>query len=459
MKSVARIGSRVEMFIDDWLLERQQGTTLKLHPPERKEIVLTLDRPWEGPKSCYFTVLQESGLIRLYYRGYAVGEDDSTEQLTCYAESADGLAFHRPELGLYSFDGSLSNNILLKGLAGHNFCPFRDDSPLAVPEERYKAVGGVGRHPGSAVDAGLRAFASPDGIRWKPLQEEPIMEKGSFDSQNVAFWDRTIGKYRCYTRYFSSEHKVRAIQSSVSGDFRQWEAQAANVYAEDRPMEHFYTNATIPCPGAEHIYLSFPMRFVPERKKVAEHPHGGVSDAVLLTSRDGVHWDRTFAEAWCRPGPDPRNWTQRSGMVACGCAELAPGEWSFYISEHYFWDTNRLRRLAVRKHGLASLHSGAWEGQVVTRPLVLEGRHLFLNYATSAAGSIRVELQDESGVPLEGFGLDDMEPLYGDETDALVIWKSGADLRSWNGVTIRLRFALVDADLFALRAGEPAAPG
>lgn len=453
MKSAVRIGSRVEMFIDDWLLERSSDISLKLHPPERKEIVLTLDRPWEGPKSCYFTVLQEPGRIRLYYRGYAVGDDDSVEQLTCYAESEDGLTFARPNLGMYSFAGSPENNILLKGLAGHNFCPFWDSSPDAAPEERYKAIGGVGRHPGSAVDAGLRSFASPDGIRWTLLQERPIMEKGSFDSQNVAFWDAAIGKYRCYTRYFSSEHQVRAIQSSVSDNFRDWAAPVANGYAEGTPMEHFYTNATIPCPGAEHLYLSFPMRFVQERKKVPEHPHGGVSDTVLMTSRDGVHWDRTFAEAWCRPGPDPRNWTQRSGMVAYGCAELQPGEWSFYISEHYFWNDNRLRRLAVRKHGLGSLHAGGRERKVVTRPVLVEGQYLYLNYATSAAGSVRVEIQDEGGTPLEGFRLDDMELLYGDELDARAVWKSGADLRQWNGIPIRICFVLDDADLFSIRVG------
>ena len=67
-----------------------------------------------------------------------------------------------------------------------------------------------------------------------------------------------------------------------------------------------------------------------------------------MTSRDGVQWDRTFREAWMRPGPDPRNWSHRSNMPGTGIIETAPGEWSLYISEHYGWPTNRLRRLTVR---------------------------------------------------------------------------------------------------------------
>ena len=104
---------------------------------------------------------------------------------------------------------------------------------------------------------------------------------------------------------------VRAIQSCTSDDFIHWTTPEHHVYEEGVPFEHFYTNATTLCPGAEHILLSFPMRFVPERTKDTEgmdYPGGGISDAVFMTSRDGVHWDRTFMDAWLRAGLDQRNW-------------------------------------------------------------------------------------------------------------------------------------------------------
>jgi hypothetical protein len=95
--------------------------------------------------------------------------------------------------------------------------------------------------------------------------------------------------------------------------------------------------------------------------------------------------------------------------------------------------------------------AGASGGEFTTRPVTFEGNHLVLNYATSAAGSVEVELQDEAGRPLPGFALADAVPLFGDELDAMVKWKSGNDVSALAGTPVRLRFVLKDADLFALR--------
>jgi hypothetical protein len=76
-----------------------------------------------------------------------------------------------------------------------------------------------------------------------------------------------------------------------------------------------------------------------------------------------------------------------------------------------------------------------------------------LNYSTSAVGSVQVEIQDENGIPIEGFSMDDMEPLFGDELDAPIAWKGGGDLSALIGKPVRLRFCLKDADVFAFRTG------
>ena len=65
------------------------------------------------------------------------------------------------------------------------------------------------------------------------------------------------------------------------------------------------------------------MRFIPERKKIAEMKEGGVSDAVFMSSRDGQNWDRSHLESWLRPGTDQRNWTHRSNMPAWGIVQTA----------------------------------------------------------------------------------------------------------------------------------------
>jgi hypothetical protein len=115
---------------------------------------------------------------------------------------------------------------------------------------------------------------------------------------------------------------------------------------------------------------------------------------------------------------------------------------------------DRIRRLVLPRHRFAAIHAGARGGEFTTRPLNFKGRHLVLNYATSAAGSVQVEIQDDAGRPLPGFGLADMSPLFGDELDANVRWKSAAALPARNGKSIRLRFVLKDADVFALRFAD-----
>ncbi len=443
MKEPVDIGSRLEMFVDDFLIEDMRRVSLQLQKPVKREVVFTHQRPWESTTGGYYSLVQDGETIRLYYRGFS---DKGDHQVTCMTASSDGVHFTRPKLGLHEFRGSKENNIVWRGTESHNLAPFVDKNPEARSDERYKAVGGSGR---------LYALCSPDGIHWKKLQEGPLEMSGAFDSLNVAFWDELAGCYRCFSRYSHVENgqKVRAIQSSTSPDFIHWTPPEPHRYAAGVPREHFYTNATVQCPGTPHIFLSFPKRFVPNRKKVESRATGGVSDAVFMSSRDGVHWDRRFLEAWVRPGLDERNWTDRNNMPAWGIVQISPAEFSVYISEHYRWDDNRLRRMTIRRHGFVSVHAGYEGGEMLTRPVRFSGRHLILNFSTSAVGSVLIEIQDEQGRPLDGYRLSDMEPLYGDELDGTVAWKNGRDLAAFIGKPVRFRFLLKDADLFALRTG------
>jgi hypothetical protein len=90
-------------------------------------------------------------------------------------------------------------------------------------------------------------------------------------------------------------------------------------------------------------------------------------------------------------------------------------------------------------------------GEFVTKPLVFAGGELVINFSTSAAGSIRAEIQDTQGNPLEGFGITDSSEIYGDEIEYRVTWKGNSDLSRLAGKAVRLRFVLRDADLYSLR--------
>ncbi len=310
---------------------------------------------------------------------------------------------------------------------------------------------------------GLVAFQSADAIHWEVVRPEPIITDGAFDSQNLVFWDAVRGEYREYHRDFTDG--VRAIKTAVSGDFLNWPAPVWLRYTEGTPNEHLYTNAITPYARAPHIFIGFPKRFVPGRD-LKVHPNPGVSDGVFMTSRDGLHFHR-WREAFLRPGPDPTRWVNRNNMLAWGVVRTAsgdpnlPDELSIYSTEGYYVGPCEVRRHTVRLDGFVSMHAPATGGEFTTHPLVFgdgenagsEGAQvkLLINYATSAAGTIRCELQDAGGVPIPGFLLDECDPVYGDHIERAVTWKGNDELRDLAGTPVRLRVTLADADLYAIR--------
>ena len=74
-----------------------------------------------------------------------------------------------------------------------------------------------------------------------------------------------------------------------------------------------------------------------------------------------------------------------------------------------------------------------------------------MNFSSSAAGDIRVELQDEAGNPMPGYALDDCFPVFGDSLERMLVWKNGRDLSPLEGKPVRLRFVLKDADLYSFQ--------
>ena len=86
-----------------------------------------------------------------------------------------------------------------------------------------------------------------------------------------------------------------------------------------------------------------------------------------------------------------------------------------------------------------------------THPFRFEGRALQINFSTSAAGEIRMELQDRDGEPIQGFTLADCDLLIGDEIDRTVTWKGEDNVGSLAGRVVRLHVALKDADLYSIR--------
>ncbi|MBP89774.1 MAG: hypothetical protein CMJ64_24220 [Planctomycetaceae bacterium] len=451
------IGSQRQLFVDRALIDKIHKSRLVLHHPVKREIAIKPEHPWETNGVSYMVTFKDGDRFRAWYRVDAAGLSADRHSMTAYAESDNGIHWHKPKLGLIEFDGSKENNLVWNGDI-FNLAVFRDDNPRAKPDERYKAIGRKGD---------LLALLSPDGLRWKPAGDKPIHTDRPFDSHNIAFWDPVAEQYVAYTRGVRQDGSlgegmtgsffkggVRWVRRSTSKDFRTW-SKLEPIQTGKHPREEFYTNSTIRYERAPDYLLMFPSRFASTREPQPGWKHGkGVNDIALLTSRDGLHFERTFMEAFIRPGLDQGNWHERSLYMERGILQTSPTELSLYCMQNWRLPTVHIRRYTLRPDGFVSVQAAYDGGELITKPITFSGKRLFLNYSTSAVGSLKVELQDAAGKPLNGFAIDDCPEVYGDRVDAPIRWKSTGDVSSLAGKAIRIRFVLRDADLYALRFGE-----
>src|SRR5438105_3809151 len=118
------------------------------------------------------------------------------------------------------------------------------------------------------------------------MRPEPVITRGAFDSQNVAFWDAERGEYREYHRDFRDG---RDIRTATSQDFLHWvepqfvsysanvDPGQRNVVAKDIKdpvgkkyppgrVSELYTNQILPYQRAPHLLLGFPTRYTASRE-------------------------------------------------------------------------------------------------------------------------------------------------------------------------------------------------
>ncbi|MBZ5855838.1 glycoside hydrolase family protein [Flavihumibacter profundi] len=456
--AVVQVGNRREIFVDNYLVDKLINANIKLQIPRNEGPVLQFDKPWEGRFSAYCTIIKDSNIYRAYYRGIPVsGNDGNDAEVTCYAESVDGIHWVKPGLKIHSINGSLENNIILANDAPvtHNFSPFLDLNPNAKPEEKYKALGGIEK-------SGLVAYVSADGIHWKRLKQDAVFKKGAFDSQNVSFWSETEGQYVCYFRTWSGGgySGFRSVSRTTSKDFINWTEPVAMTFG-DTPFEHLYTQQTSPYFRAQQIYLAIGARFMPGRQVISDAEakalnvdpqyYKDCSDVILMSSRGGSRYDRLFMESFIRPGIGLANWVSRSNYPALNVVQTSPTEMSVYVNEDYAQNTAHIKRYSLRLDGFTAVSAPYKGGELITKPFVFSGKELEINYATSAAGEIRIEIQDQNGKAIPGFTMDDSREIIGNEIKRVVSWKGGQSLESLASKPVRLHFLMKDADLYSFK--------
>lgn len=436
--------SRLELLIDDHMIEKKINVMRRVHEPVPGDIAIKFDQPWEGNVSAYYTVIRETkDWLRLYYRAGSIDINAlklrrtvTNGQRTCYAESRDGgMTWVKPTLGLFEYpseSGNTANNIIwVDERSTENFTPFKDTNPNCDPNMVYKAIG-------SRLNPYLLyAMVSSDGINWRMIREDPILTiyHGKFDTQNVVFWNNITNKYMMFYRDCIDRrtNAGRGIKVATSDNFINWSGFLWLNWTTDRFSQEeyqLYTNSIQQYYRAPHIMVGFPNRFNQERVGHPGHPQTGVFDSILISSRDGINWSRT-SEAIFRPGQQKKRWASRNNLMALNMYESRSRiddtipELTILTSEGYYLDVCSLRRYTWRLDGFVSINAGFQEGELITKPFILKGRILVLNLSTSAMGWIKVEVQDpaKGGTPYPGCELQNCHETFGDSVSQMVNWK------------------------------------
>ena len=478
------LGSRRELFIDKFLIERLDNARLKLHEPISGGVVLRNDKPWEGPANFGMSVIEVDGRLLMYYRGWSLTDAADQNGVGCVAESRDGGAtWTKPALNLVAKPEWPDNNIIATDDGEPRFAfpcaPWVDTRPGVPAAERIKMIQSEPvsgeKHTAMMDPAGpkrLVFWASADGFTFRKLDPQPEMISGlrnCFDGGNTMFWSEIEQQYVLYYRWYDDEwgRGHRTMARTTSKDLMTWTPSVPMTYG-DTPREQFYTNNTQPYFRAPHLYVAPAARFMEGRQAItaaqaaaigvkSTGPHvyfKDCSDAVLLTSRAGsTVYDRTFLETFIRPGLGAGNWVSRTNYPLTGILPAGPDRMQMFVSRHYMQDSWHIERLLLRTDGFASVSAPWAGGEMVTKPITFTGKALELNYRTGAPGFVRVEIQDAAGTPIPGYTLDDCPEIIGDEIARVVAWKAGPDVSRLAGQPVRLRFVMKDADLYSIRFG------
>lgn len=442
------VGDRKQLLFDDAFLQSHHGFWWRICPPRKTgERNLVADKPWESfIVNAWCTVMEDEGRYRMWYEAYDKTYSSDYDARYCYAESADGIHWEKPSLGLVEFDGSRDNNIVFHKFGErsvHGGTVFKD--PNAPAHERYKFVF-------LSNDGAVWGAVSPDGIHWNLCDHGPILHVGS-DTQTVCFWDDRLSRYVIYCRLWDP---TRSVGRAESTDFRAF-PDASRVLAcdaKDPDDADLYNNAALKYPWADNAYFIFTSMY---------HHNADNLDVHLAVSRDGIHWWRPERRPFI-PNGEPGAMDDTS--VYCGVGALKMGEeiWMYYhasrCKHNEVYPQNQsydgvITRAVLRLDRYVAMNAGLVPAELITHPLTFTGTRLELNADVRPGGFVRVALEDTEGNSLPGFALDDCVPVEGDSVRHVVRWTGGQDLSALAGRPVRMRIVARDASLFAFQFAPP----
>lgn len=422
---------------------------------EPRNPLFRADRPWENAlNNLYPNVLwdEDDGVFKLWYKCVlatpeAIAKMDQPSTVhnvgwyLLYATSTDGLAWHKPALGLHRYDGRDDTNIVARDTP--NVGVFKDlHDPNA--SRRYKMV----------YDVGLgkpRVRFSPDGIHWSEPQEPRGFGAQNGDTHNNAFWDQRLGKYLWFTKLYQGERLVARLESD---DFLNWRNSGLvlrSTAEEGRACQTY----CLPVFRYANVYLGYVMMYGAGR--------GRMVDCELAWSPDSVAWQRLAPGKSFIPRGAAGSYDSKCIYAMSGPAIAQGGDLLIFYGGSDALHTGWARHCLPCLARLPIDHFAGYEPADRSKPatfttasLVATDRPLRLT-ADAAGGSLRVWLLDSSGRTVA-----ESEPITADGIDMVVSWKPGASLPA-PGQPVQLRFELVRGKLWSfdgpLLAGQAQGAG
>ncbi|GED83271.1 hypothetical protein [Streptomyces sp. 6-11-2] len=339
-----------------------------------------------------------------------------------YAESADGIHWTKPDLGLVDFNGSTANNILLKGVQGTSVLYDPEDPD---PSRRYKLI---------TLASKLSVAFSADGIHFTPLRPWPANSPSpGADCHNRVFKDSVSGEYVLITRLWDSN--VRVVAMSRSTDFVNW-SKPVEVHRGNGLESQVYS-----MPSWEYgqgLYLGLGSVYTDGDKTLPDYD---TVDLSLLWSTNTTEWNNvapdesTFIPHGSGMGRYPRGDFDSSVIFASVPIEMDNRLWFYYMGGkgwHTSWRQTALGRGWIEKdkfayYGGRQVHKPT---VVTTQGLSIFGDDVRFLVDVDHGGSVSVALMDQNGTAVQpGFEADRSVLEPGPDGWYQVRWR-GADVRS-----------------------------
>jgi len=488
---------RTLLFVDDGDVLYRSGTHRVFHPPQRyagNPVISDRQQPWEQ-EIAWMSIYRQpaTGKYQLWYQAYAgdLAKDRTRRCVVGYAESADGLVFTKPDLGLFAFNGNAHNSIVLVANGGTHDrygASVVVDEAESNPARRYKmAYYDFTRDDQGVERPGLAVAFSPDGIHWTKYPHGPLL-RTYYGARGLAvpeegvpgpIWALPMTMSDALDAIIDPVRKLYVIYGKmwidgpdgtlgwkhgmgriVSRDFIHW-SQPQLVLTPDDDDPSYVEFHTAPVFFYNDRYFAM-LQIL--RRAVG----GGVIDIELALSRDGLEWKRPFRRELFLPRGGAGSFDGGS-LFPCADPVILPDEIRFYYGAYSAGATDAA--LVIRKSGIGFarlprdrfaglqpdavsdqptlLHPLSGIGQVTLKPLRIgRGTTLTLN-AAAAAGAIRVEILDERGYRVPGFTQEEAVPVQGDGLRLPVAWKSHS-LSDLPRGRYLLRLHLDHAEVFAL---------